>query len=513
MFNKLLKNLPFNPSLINQVAFYSKRLRQEASIRRLGFLFIALTFAVQLFAVVAPPQPSVQASGNDLIEGGVTSQGQLVSRCQNDAKYQAILSWAGVSCDAVARGSVRTISSRDYGGQLFSMGYQDYAIAGETPVDVPGVGRTYMRYLWGWDSPGTTSHYTAVVGTRANGTPFVILYNCGNLATIGIPTPPPPVIVKIPKTLSCSALSMNVKAGSHVALGTAIVLHGQAAGSRLPSNQQADFYYSFKTDSGQKPTTLFHRVDFKGSNVGNDQTNHTYTLTQPGHYIFTLTVKSDLGTAPGSATGNCTKDVYVNKDTCKNPNDIEACIVHNKRASNITQKLTDANNTTAQAGDVIDYTLSATNTQKYNTVKKYVITENIGDILEYADVVTLNGGKLDAKNNVSWPAQDIKANQTIQAKFTVKVKDPIPQTPVSTSNPGSFDLTMTNSYGDTVTIHLPKTPGKIIESTASSLPNTGPGTNITIAVVLTMVVGYFFARSRLLAKEMDIVRVEYTSGS
>ena len=116
MFNKLLKNLPFNPSLINQVSFYAKRLRQESSIRRLGFLFIALTFAVQLFAVVAPPQASVQASGNDLIEGGVTSQGQLVSRCQGDAKYQAILAWAGVSCDAVARGSAAVSSDHDSRG-------------------------------------------------------------------------------------------------------------------------------------------------------------------------------------------------------------------------------------------------------------------------------------------------------------------------------------------------------------------------------------------------------------
>jgi fimbrial isopeptide formation D2 family protein len=226
-----------------------------------------------------------------------------------------------------------------------------------------------------------------------------------------------------------------------------------------------------------------------------------------------LAVKSDLGTAPGSAVGNCSKDVYVNNETCKNPNDHYACVVQNKRAGNITAGLTDANNSTAHAGDNIEYTLSATNTQKYTTYNKYVITDNIGDILEYADVVNLNGGKLDGKGNVSWPAKDIKAGQTIQATFTVKVKDPIPATPVSTSNPGSFDLTMTNSYGDTVKIHLPPTTSKIIEATSSTLPNTGPGTNIFIAVMLTSVIGYFFARSRLMSKELDIVKVEYTTGA
>src|SRR5580704_3596456 len=70
MFNKLLANLPFNPSLVTQISFYGKRLKQESSVRRLGFGFVALALAIQIFAVVAPPQASVQASSNDIISGG-----------------------------------------------------------------------------------------------------------------------------------------------------------------------------------------------------------------------------------------------------------------------------------------------------------------------------------------------------------------------------------------------------------------------------------------------------------
>lgn len=306
---------------------------------------------------------------------------------------------------------------------------------------------------------------------------------------------------------------MSVKNGSRVPLGTTINLRGQAAGNHLPKDQRADFYYTYTTDAKvPAPVTGFSRLAFNGQQSVTDNVSHAYKLTVPGHYIFTLAVKWDKGDAIGNKVGNCVKDVHVNNDTCKNPNDHDACIVQNKRASNITAGLADANNTTAKAGDVIEYTLSASNTQKYTTASKYVIKENIGDILQYADVVDLSGGVLDKHDVVAWPAQDIKASQTVQAKFTVKVKDPIPATPVAASDPGSFDMTMTNTYGDTVIIKLPPPPSKIIESTSSTLPNTGPGANMFLAVSMTMVIGYFFARSRLLHKELDIVRAEYTTG-
>ena len=68
MFKKLLSNLPFNPSLIGQVSFYAKRMHQETAIRRVGLIFVLLAFFVQFFAVISPPEPSLAASGNDIIQ-------------------------------------------------------------------------------------------------------------------------------------------------------------------------------------------------------------------------------------------------------------------------------------------------------------------------------------------------------------------------------------------------------------------------------------------------------------
>jgi uncharacterized repeat protein (TIGR01451 family) len=170
----------------------------------------------------------------------------------------------------------------------------------------------------------------------------------------------------------------------------------------------------------------------------------------------------------------------------------------------------DANGTTVKAGDVIEYTLTVNNKGSAK-ISKYVVQENISDVLDYADVVDLKGGTLDKNNIVTWPGQDIGAKATISRSFTIKIKNPIPTTPTSTSDPGQYDSKMTNVYGNTVTIELPMPPSKQIEVITTTLPNTGPGTSLMIGFAITAVIAYFFARSRLFATELDIVRHEYVS--
>jgi uncharacterized repeat protein (TIGR01451 family) len=192
--------------------------------------------------------------------------------------------------------------------------------------------------------------------------------------------------------------------------------------------------------------------------------------------------------------------------------DKTACLEYFKKATNNTQGIANANNTTAKAGDAITYTLSVKNGGKVD-ISKFVIQENLSDILDYADIVSLNGGAKDSHNIVAWPAITIKAGQTVTKQFSIKVKNPIPQTPVSASDPGHFDLTMTNVYGNSVSIKVPGSPAKTAETVVRTLPNTGPGSSLIVGFGLTTVVAYFFARSRLMAKELDLVRNEYnTSG-
>lgn len=423
MFNKLVSNLPFNPSLINQVAFYSKRLKQEASIRRLGFILVCLTIFLQLFAILSPAQPTFARAGNDLIPGGFTSKDQLVQYCNtNYQDIATIYGHFGITCANLQNNSVETsLVSTAEGGQLYSMGRQPQGpvnvstgkATNEFQVSVSGLNYPlYMRLLSSWDH-GASSTYRALSVGNAFGVHFYILFSCGNLVQIGKPATPTPTPTP-------------------------------------------------------KPTP------------------------QP-------------------------KPCVKSKDV----NDVTSCLVPHKQASNLTAKISNANGTTAHAGDVIQYTLTINNPTKV-TAKKFLVIENLSDVLEYADLVSLGGAAKDSAGNLRWPLTDIAAGQTIKKVFTVKVKNPIPDTPspcpaTSAVNKcpqsNSFDLVMTNVYGDTVNIKLPKGVIKTTEIvTTTSIPNTGPGASLIVGFIAVAVVGYFYARSRLLAKELDLIRQDYVSG-
>jgi uncharacterized repeat protein (TIGR01451 family) len=510
-FKRLVSNLPYNPSLITQVAFYSKRLKQETSIRRLGFVFVVLTMLVQLFAVIAPPTASsAQDANNDLITGGFQNRDQAGLNCIDGAKdYGTILAYYGISCDDVAHASTVSIKSTDYGGQLYSMGRLQYNKVGE--YSVPINGRTYfMRPLHSWDT-GAYSTYQALKGTTKSGMPFMILYACGNLVVVGHPAPPPPTQVK---DVACSTLLGSVDNGGSVKKGTPVSLRGQYTGSNLPAGQVINISYDYiDMDTGKPvvPPTTHTNIGFVNG-LADDGTNVNFTMN-----TFRTAGTWDGGQLiSGSLQGNCLRTISVDKPPIPPPvvcTDANKCLTYNKTASNDTQHISNADGTTAKAGDVITYNLIVKNIGK-GTYKNFLFTENISDVLDYANVTDLHGGSMDGKNNITWPRLDIKAGATATKQITVKVKDPVPQTPVSASNPGKFDLTMTNVYGNTsVNIHVPGSPIKTTETVSSTLPKTGAGSNIIIAFFITSIVGYFFARSRLLSKEIDLVRQEAVTGA
>jgi uncharacterized repeat protein (TIGR01451 family) len=411
MLEKLLAVLPYKAGVTGQLTFYGKRLHQEESIRRLGLVFIVMAFFVQFFAFISPPQPTMARSNNDLIDGGINSSSDALSYCKNNvANYQDILTHYGITCSDIARTQVVSLKSTDYNKQLFSMGRLPYGRKGETPVNVSGK-TYYLRYLWSWDT-GPYSTYKALRGVSSvTGKTFFILFNCGNLTFVGLPS-------EIPKQTPVTP----------------------------PPVVMCQYNASLPSDSPNcKP---------------------------------------------------CDKSI--------SSSDTLACVSVHKAATNTTTGTLDANNTMAKAGDTIVYTLYAENSGKA-AVKDFVFQENLNDVLDYVDVVDLHGGNQDANNIIAWPAVTINAGATVTKTITVQVKNPVPQTPVSVSDGGHFDLTMTNTYGNTVNITLPANITKTIEEVATTLPNTGPGTSIVIGFAITAFAAYFFARTQLLRKETAII--------
>lgn len=443
MFKKLISNLPFNPSLIGQLSFYAKRVHREEGLRRTGLVFVVLALVVQLFAVISPPEPTLAESPNDVIRGGFTSREQAVNYCRSNTQdFANILAYYKVTCEALGTAATKTIHSTDYSRQLDSLGRvaQGPTIARtgkpteEYSVTIHGT-KYYMRNLWAWDS-GASSSYKILEVKNADGTTVMIMFNCGNVITIGKYTPPPPPQPPKPP---------------------------------------------------EKPKDVCPKIP--GTQTNKEQCDVCPNV--PGEQSN----KSECYPCPEAKTDDATT----------------ACLEFTKTASNQTQNIQNANGTVALANDVIVYTLSVKNTGT-QAVKGFVIEENLSDVLEYATIVDLNGGQLDQDNMARWPRQDIAAGATIEKKITVKVKDPVPQTPVSASDPGSFDLTMTNVfYGTSVQIKLPGSTVKSAEYVTQTLPSTGPGATLAAGFTITTIVAYFFMRSRLMAKELDIVRSDFTA--
>ena len=595
MFKKLLSNLPFNPSLLDQVSFYTERLKGERFVRGMGFFTLILALLLQSFAVISPPQSSLAASGNDIIPGGITSQADAVKWCTTNLEIETIFKHFGVSCEAVSGGSVVNVNSRDHNNQLYSLGRYPYQKPGEVSVPI-GSQTFYMRPLSAWDS-GTSSTYQAIKGTRANGTTFYILFNCGNIVIIGAPEQPAEGALDevnctnifgwaFDRSLPSKSIEVHIYIDNGLWTGVTANDSRPDVGSAFPGAGN-NHGYSIGTPSSIKDGQS-HKVEAYAIGIDNsgnkDNANPligvktvrlhcsnptpTPTTTTPPSPtdacpnlagIQTNSNQCDVcPNTPGvqSSTSQCDlcpnisgiqtsvsqcdvcpnlsgvqvstsqcdlcpaiPGVQSNTNECKpcdkstGETDTSSCIVLSKKARNITRDIADADGTTARGGDVISYTLSARNTG-LATAEDFEIEESIGDVLDYAEITDIHGGSWDKNTNIiTWPKKDILAGATNTALLTVKIKNPVPQTPISTSNPGTGDLTMTNVYGNAINIKLPPTIVKTTEQiTTKTLPNTGPGTSMVMIVSMVMLVGYFYARNRLMVDELLIVKREFSVG-
>ncbi|GAC1498892.1 MAG: hypothetical protein NVS1B10_01080 [Candidatus Saccharimonadales bacterium] len=433
-------------------------MREEALIRRIGLIFLVLTFFVQFFAVLSPPQSTIAASNNDLINGGISSAADAKQHCLNNTQhYHNIMTFYGIHCNEIGAASTVTLRSNADNGQLFSMGRLPYGAhnpnsgrrTGEAPVNIPGLGRVYVRHLDSFDTGAFSSYQALRFHSAQTNRTYYILYNCGNLVSVGIPTPYSPPLPPPPPPV------------------------------QKPTPPPVPKPVPTPTPTPVTPTTP----------------TPTPTPT-PKPPTPTPCQYNNLIAASDTACKPC--------EASQSSQDSLACVTVHKTAANTTAGIPDANNTTANPGNVIVYTLYAENKGKA-PVKGYVFEENLSDVMDYADPTDISGGNINGEKVIVWPAVDIPAGSTATKTVSVMVKNPIPSTPTSTSDANHYDLEMTNVYGNTINIKVPPTPAKAVEvATTTTLPNTGPGTSLFMAASIVIIAGYFYGRSRLLARESAI---------
>lgn len=214
-------------------------------------------------------------------------------------------------------------------------------------------------------------------------------------------------------------------------------------------------------------------------------------------------LESDPSCAP--CPGNET--IWINEPSCS-PN-----INRSKTATNITQDLVDASTVTANAGDIIKYTIAIENNGN-DTATEVKLEEHLTDVLEYTNIVDSGGGSYDDVSKVlSWPSISLAQNTKQTRSFTVKVLENIPATAQGVSYDTSYDCIITNTFGNSVSINIACPAPKVIEQVIESLPVTGPRENILFSGIVLAVVVYFYARARQQVREIRLIRKDATMGT
>jgi hypothetical protein len=261
----------------------------------------------------------------------------------------------------------------------------------------------------------------------------------------------------------------------------------------------------------------------------------TFTLAGSGEYIAKVVVKTSVG---DKESADCAKPLQVSPaekciyngtilatdENCKpcpydstvwikNEQDCRPQISQSKEAKNLTQNNADANNTTAKTGDRVEFTVYTTNIGSGTVTAN--VEESLADVLQYAKLTTHSGGGTfdDASKVLSWGTVSLGPQQTDVRTFVVQVNDTIPATPRGANDPAAYNCLMTNSYGNTINIHVECPFDKQVESAVKELPSTGAGENIVFGTIVLVVVTYFYARSRQMNKEVKLIRKEFNFGT
>lgn len=539
MFNKLLSNLPYNPSAIEDLSFYMRRLKKEKSVRRVGFVLVAMSMLVQIIAASVPPQKSMAASSNDIIRGGVNSRSDILSAWdRSGSDLPAIYGKFGVTrADIASLPSKPNVTIRSNAHDFWSIGRNSlsgYSGISEgykdSEVRLRSGGSTfYMRKLNAW---GVASYPAFKGRVQSTGKQFWIIADCGNFTQLGKETPAKP---KLEVHKSLVGGKWTVAPGETISYR---VQYRNAQDDSLAENVELkddiDAGYIEKL-SPNIPMTGAGIMVKKVGNLASSDNSRIFDLTvrvKPnianGTKICNIATLSASNATSDTSGKICVTVVTPNTPppppppTCPDGSPMPPSkICHTdppppgstKTVTNVTQNLSgnQALQSVVHGGDVIEYNLVTSNNSS-TPMKGHEIADYVGDVLEYADLDTAflasQGGTYNpTTNQVIWSNQTIPANGQLDKKFRVTMKNPIPGTNSPTPASTSFDCKISNKYGDELSLNVECPMMKTVEE----LPNTGPGTTIGIAFTVTTISGYFLARSSLLSKELGIVKKEYTT--
>ncbi|MDQ3065338.1 MAG: PKD domain-containing protein [bacterium] len=246
-------------------------------------------------------------------------------------------------------------------------------------------------------------------------------------------------------------------------------------------------------------------VQIKNSNSYEDTVSHVY---KDGTYTATVVVNYTIGSGEGQTEQSVACSGKIESESDKP-------LSQTKTARNLTQNLDEEKtaSTKAKANDTIEYNLITHNTYGYSRTNVNT-SDYIGDILDYSTLdeafLKQQGGSYDAESKtLGWTNQTVTANSKLTNTFRVKLKSKLPVTNQPSAMTTAYDCQLSNKFGNQLDIPVDCPLPKSAEYVTKRLPNTGPGTSLAIGFGLTAIVAYFFARSRLMQQELELIRTDF----
>ncbi|MES2971887.1 MAG: hypothetical protein V4702_06220 [Patescibacteria group bacterium] len=305
------------------------------------------------------------------------------------------------------------------------------------------------------------------------------------------PPPPPPVTPQA----ACTLLNARYLTRTSVEF------------EALATSSDGATISAFEFDTGANKKATVPTTTTSGSVSA--KFTHDYPGTPaPASYNAKVTAITSLG---NKTAESCTHKIEIQKE--KLP-----LVTVEKTTGTTTQK--QSSRIKVNPGEEFSFNFTVKNLGDA-VAKDYVLpNDNINDILEYADLVSSGDAEVIKKTNqgsyLQWKPLTIQAGETIVKKISFKLKTDLPKTNTPPSNPKSYDCQIENTISSSTTIiDIDKSHCivKVLEKASTTLPNTGPGTSLAIGFGLTTFVAYFFARTKLFATELEIVREDFaTSG-
>ncbi len=556
MFKKIISNLPFSPTLINELGFYARRLSKEEAVRKSGLILTIFALVVQSFIVLSPPESANAASSSDIIHGGINSKSQLLAAWDNNRQgFRDIMQYAGITRQNLESTRETEIHSRDGGRDA---GWRSWgrvsrfsAQQGEATHVVNGV-TLYSRPLANFDTgrnrTGTGSWSRVFMGTNSRGQQFAIIKSCGNLTMKEDPPKPKNITVcrLKDKAYPVTILESEFNAGLYsknpedckekpkpvATCSSLVVTKINRTSFKLTANASvangatvSGYTFVVKDASGKEVV----RKSVASSAMA---VSHQVDLSGEGNYSVEVIVATSLGniTSDGcrstitvSPIERCPVNpaLPINDPSCQpcpaeptlwvKDEDCSAKVIRSKSAKNLTENVA-ASETVAKSNNRIEYTLTMVNEGKANATFK--IEDNLTDVLEYSELYDRGGGTFDDSTKIlSWGEITLKPNETQKRTYVIQMRGEISSMARGQSDGSSYDCRMTNSFGTTVDIAVDCPAPKVVEQVVPSLPRTGPTENIIVGGTVLAVVAFLYFRSRQLNKEVRLIRREMTAGT